>query len=77
MDDALELLTQHGWSLPHDPLATEILETAIVRWGTAKVIAGLRRELTGPFPSYALEPIGRALGEQYECPHQLVAHALG
>lgn len=72
IDRILAVLTEHGWRLPADPLAREILETAVVRWGVDKVIAGLRRELAGNLPSYALEPIGRALGEQYECPHQLV-----
>ena len=61
-----------GWTLPADPLAPEIIVTAVERWGLAETLARLRAALAGPYPSYALEPLGAALGEQFECPYQLI-----
>lgn len=65
-------LAAKGWRLPDDPLARDIIAEAPKRWGLRRVLAGLERELGGAEPSYALEPMGRALGKEFECPHQLV-----
>lgn len=61
-----------GWILPADPLAREIIVAGVERWGLAETLARLRAALAGPYPSYALEPLGAALGERFECPYQLV-----
>jgi len=71
-DTIVALLRSHGWALPADPLALEIIDEAVRRWGVRRVASGLKRHLAGPYPSYALEPVGAALGERWECPHQLL-----
>ena len=72
MSEVIDLLREFGWSMPEDYLAHEIIREAVSRWGAARTAAGLRRHLEGPYPSYTLEPIGKALGEPWECPHQLI-----
>ena len=47
--EIVRLLAEHGWRLPDDETALEIIEAGLERWG-----------------------FGAALGERYECPHQLV-----
>jgi hypothetical protein len=70
--DIERVLRSAGWALPKDVLAREVLVASIERFGTNKTISRLRAELIGPYPSYALEPLGSDLGEEFECPHQLI-----
>lgn len=65
-------LAHGGWRLPNDPLVPEILAAAFDRWGRDPTLDWLLAGLAGPHPSHALEPIGAALGERYECPYQLI-----
>jgi hypothetical protein len=67
-----QALAATGWALPADPLAHEIVAEAVNRWGAAATIDRLRVELDGPHPSHALESLGAELGEQFECPYQLI-----
>ena len=67
-----EVLALSGWTLPLDPLALEIIGAGLRSWGTDGLLMRLITALDGAEPSYALESIGAALGERYECPHQLV-----
>lgn len=71
-DDVVTWLRLQGYALPADELAREIIDEAVKRWGVTRTIAGLKRHLSGPYPTYALEPVGAALGERFECPHQLL-----
>jgi hypothetical protein len=68
------VLCAAGWTLPEDVLAREVLMASIRRIGVEETISRLCVELTGPYPSYALEPLGSVLGEEYECPHQLIRY---
>lgn len=68
----VELLIEgRGWALPPDPLALEIIAAGARTRGVDDLLARLAAELDGPEPTYALEPIGAALGERFECPRQL------
>jgi hypothetical protein len=66
------LLRSAGWALPGDVLAHEILTTSVERFGIRETISRLCSQLAGLDPSYALEPLGAELGEDYECPSQLI-----
>lgn len=70
--DVERALALAGWMLPPDPLAHEIIAKAVDTWGPIATIARLQTALAGPYPSYALEPLGAELGEEFECPYQLI-----
>ena len=67
-----ELLARHGWALPEDITAREIVLEAVGRWGLDDFAASLERALATDEPQHCLESYGRALGARWECPRQLV-----